>query len=372
MSLLPFAKSKSGTIGTELELQIVHAKTYDLASYAKELIRQARNARFHAQVKPEITQGMLEINSNVHVYPQKLHNELLSLQLHLQNLALQYSVHFCGGGTHPFQKWQNQRVFPSSRYKKIKRHFRFFCHRATLFGQHIHIGCANGDDAIYLINALARYVPQFIALSASSPFYQSIDTGMDSSRAALFAGFPMYGKGPYFKDYQEFSEYFYQMRDWGIIETMKDLYWDIRPKPEFGTVEIRVCDTPLTIKKAVAIVAYVQALCLYLLEKKPVALSKSMHQVYEYNRFEGIRYGYNGNILLPETNKYISIADDIINTLDVIAAYAKRNKSEMYIEWLKEEVLSKNNDTAYLRSLRKKNRSFAEIVQNQGQVQNLL
>src|SRR5690606_31979681 len=123
----------------------------------------------------------------------------------------------------------------------------------TVFGQHIHVGCGSGDDAIYLVHALARYVPHFIALSASSPFSQGVDTAFDSSRLNAIAAFPLSGSMPFVQSWDELNAYVAKMYRFRIIGSMKDFYWDIRPKPEYGTIEIRVCDTPLTVERAAAL-----------------------------------------------------------------------------------------------------------------------
>lgn len=366
MSLLPFTKSASGTIGTELELQIIDAHTFNLASYAKELIREAQCHSLNAQIKPEITQGMIEINTSVHQSVHNLYEELLEIQSFLLQKTVNQCIYFCGGGCHPFQEWHEQDIFPTPRYRKIVQHYRFFCKRATLFGQHVHVGCENGDDAIYLTHAFARYVPQLIALSASSPFYRGMKTGMCSSRAALFAGFPMCGVIPYLQNYQEFSDYFIKMQKWGMIESMKDLYWDVRPKPEFGTVEIRVLDTPLTLRKAAVITAYIQSLAAYLLEERPFKLSQEVYYLYEYNRYEAIRYGFDGEIIMSETAQKISIASDIMNTLKKIMPYARRNGVDEYInEILQQNVYTKRNDASVLDDIRLDVGSLSEVVAEQ-------
>lgn len=366
MSLLPFAKSASGTIGTELELQIIDASTFNLVSYAKELIREVQCHSFKALIKPEITQGMIEINTSIHKSVQDLYKELQEIQSFLLQKIINQGIYFCGGGSHPFQEWHEQDIFPTPRYRKIMHHYRFFCKRATLFGQHVHIGCENGDDAIYLTHAFARYVPQLIAISASSPFYRGITTGMCSSRSALFAGFPMCGVIPYLQNYQEFSDYFFKMQNWGMIDSMKDVYWDVRPKPEFGTVEIRVLDTPLTLKKAAAITAYIQSLAAYLLEERPFKLSQDVYYLYEYNRYEAIRYGFEGELIIPETAQTISIADDIMNTLKKIMPYAQRNGGDVYInKILMEDVRTKRNDASLLKDIRLKTDSLSDVVEEQ-------
>ncbi len=250
MRKLPFKKSSVASIGVELEFQLIDPHSYGLISRAKDLIRNIEASPYQIRIKPEITQSMIEINSSIHHSPQTMLEEFSELQSYLLEQANELSIAICGGGTHPFQRWSTQKIFPTKRYKKVSNKYRYLSKQATVFGQHIHVGCGNAEDALYITHALARYVPQFIAIMASSPFYQGAYTGFCSSRSTLFNSFPLSGVIPYLINWNEFSDYFYKMRNLGIISSMKDFYWDIRPKPEFGTVEIRVCDTPLTIKKS--------------------------------------------------------------------------------------------------------------------------
>ncbi|QDP73009.1 glutamate--cysteine ligase [Legionella israelensis] len=367
MKLLPFKASHIASIGVELEFQIIDTNSYILASRAKDLIRALKETHYQKLIKPEITQSMIEINSSIHDSPMTLLKELFELQAILLAIAAGAKVNFCGGGTHPFQKWTMQKIFPTQRYKKISHTFRYLAKRATVFGQHIHIGCANGDDAIYLTHAFARYVPQFIALSASSPFYQGIDTGFFSSRSNVFNAFPLGGRIPALKDWQEFSSYFYKMRDWGVIDSMKDVYWDVRPKPELGTVEIRVFDTPLMLRKTALIVAYVQALALYLLEEKSIPWSSDLYYLYNYNRFQASRYGFEGEFVNPFISQRILIADDILATIKKIEKYARQIGSSEYIAELKNLVMNNKSDAIRLRDQFNHLGSFPKVVAEQCQ-----
>lgn len=368
MKLLPFKVSNMGSIGVELELQIVDMSSHVLVSRSKDLIRALKETSYQRWIKPEITQGMIEINSSVHYTPATLLTELLELQGILLAESVNVGVDFCGGGTHPFQKWTLQKIFPSLRYKKLAHKFRYLAKRATVFGQHIHVGCVNGDDAIYLTHALGRYVPQFIAISASSPFYQGIDTGFFSSRSTVFNAFPLGGFIPNLKDWQEFSRYFYKMRSWGVIESMKDIYWDIRPKPELGTVEIRVFDTPLTLGKTAMVAAYVQALSLYVLKEKSVPCSDDLYYLYNYNRFQASRYGFEGKIVDPYVSQDVIIADDILQTIDKIEKYAGQMGSGSYLDELRSTVINKKSDAMLLRDYFKQLRSFPGVVAEQCQL----
>ncbi|MES2218141.1 MAG: YbdK family carboxylate-amine ligase, partial [Pseudomonadota bacterium] len=270
MRNLPFKSSQLVSIGVELELQLINPLTYDLFNRAKEVIKTIGTSALEKNIKPEVTQSMIEINSSIHQSPAELAVEFEKLHTTMLSLAEEFEFKISGGGTHPFQRWSLQKIFPIKRYKNLAHQYRYLSKRSTVFGQHIHIGCRNGDEAIYLTHALARYVPHFLALSASSPFYQGADTGFNSSRSTIFTAFPQSGVIPYLLNWKEFSEYYFKMRHLGIIQSMKDFYWDIRPKPEFGTVEIRVCDTPLTVKKSVLLAAYAQSLAHYLLQERPV------------------------------------------------------------------------------------------------------
>ncbi|WP_028387624.1 YbdK family carboxylate-amine ligase [Legionella fairfieldensis] len=365
MKILPFKSSSVASLGVELELQIIDPHSYALASRAKELIRYLNEHPYQKHIKPEITQSMIEINSSIHRTINTMEEELCALQTSLLALAQQFDLHFCGGGMHPFQKWSMQKIFPAKRYKNLSRQYRYLSKRATVFGQHIHVGCESSEDALYLTHAFTRYVPQFIAICASSPFYQGVDTGYYSSRTTIFNAFPLSGIMPYLTNWQEFSAYFYKMKELEIVSSMKDFYWDIRPKPEFGTVEIRVCDTPLTIKKAVLITAYIQALALYLLEERPFQIGQDWYHVYNYNRFQASRYGFEGHFINPLTTENYLISTDIFETIKKIERYANRLNSMAYILQLARHVTDKENDTILLRQFLKQFNSLPKVVAEQ-------
>lgn len=365
MKLLPFKESKLASLGIELEFQIIHPNSFSLVSKSKELLRNIRESTYQEQIKPEITQSMIEINSSIHDSASPLFEEIKKIQTYLIEQANEINVLFCGGGTHPFQKWSVQKIFPTMRYKRLSQHYRYLSKRSTVFGQHIHVGCKNGDDALYLTHALTRYIPQLVAMSTASPYYQGVDTGYHSTRLTIFTGFPSSGVIPYLTNWKEFSEYYYKMVELGIIESMKDLYWDIRPKPEFGTVELRICDTPLTLERAVMLAAYTQALSLYLLEERPFKITPNFYHVYHYNRFQACRYGFDSDFIDPVTYNRIMITDDILHTIKKIEHYANQLNGMPFVSRLMEIMLDKNDDASLLRNIFKIHNSFPKLVQEQ-------
>ena len=366
MGLATFQASSQCSVGVELELQIVNPLNGRLVARAKDLIRNINNGIYSHQIKPEITQSMIELNSSVHMHPDELFQELLELKSYLVAVGGLINIQFCGGGTHPFQVWKERKIFPSPRFRSLLKQHGYLAKRFTVFGQHVHIGCASADDAIYLTQALHRYIPQLIALSASSPFYQSVNTSFDSARSNIIHAFPTSGFMPLLNSWSEFESYFQKLCQLNIIEGIKDIYWDIRPKAEYGTVEIRVLDTPLTMKKATMLAAYIQTLSRYILQERPVNLMAYDPMLYYYNRYQASRSGCNGNFVNPYTEKNNLIADDILQTIGVLYPYATELKTNAYISLIKESV--KKNDASYLREIYAKTNSFRKVMIEQCQI----
>lgn len=365
MKKLLFKPSATVSLGVEFELQIINPNTYALVPRAKDLIRNIKESSFQERISPEITQSMIELNSSIHQNPKTLYQELIKIQQFLNSEGKKLGVAFCGGGTHPFQRWTMLKIFPSPRYKKISRIYKYLSKRSTVFGQHVHIGCKDGEEALYLTHALARYVPHLITIAASSPYYQGVDTHYQSARVTVFNSFPLSGVIPYLTTWEEFSAYFYKMKNLGIIQSMKDFYWDIRPKPEFGTVEVRVCDMPLTSKKAVMIAAYLQSLAYYLLKEKPFTISTDFYHVYNYNRFQACRFGYEGKIITQDTLQPRLILDDIVTTIKTIEHHANELNNMPYLSLLLKEVLNKKNDSSSLRQIYLQKNSLSKLVHEQ-------
>lgn len=349
MPLDAFNPSAPLTFGVELELQLVNLSDFNLTAASPDLMHLLERKPFPGNVTPEITESMIEINSSVHTAYGPLLAELTEIRDTLVAASDTLNIGIAGGGTHPFQHWSDQRISAKPRYEYLSQLYGYLAKQFTVFGQHVHIGCANGDDAMYLLHALNRYLPHFIALSASSPFVQGHDSLFESARLNSVFAFPMSGRAPFTLSWQEFTDvYFAKMERTNIIKSMKDFYWDLRPKPEFGTIELRVCDTPLTVERAAALAAYLQALCRHLLEKKDEAPAEDDYLVYNYNRFQACRFGLDGSITHPKTYDSIVIRDDILATLERMLPHAEALGSVEALQHLAVAARS-GSDAAILR-----------------------
>ncbi|MGS0740706.1 YbdK family carboxylate-amine ligase [Glaciimonas sp. GG7] len=350
---LPFTSSTPFTMGIELELQLVNRRNYNLASDAVDLLTWIEPRDLQKQIKLEMTQGMIELNSDIHTSVAPLIEELKELRSALNKGAQYLNIDVSGGGAHPFQHWNEQRITPSERFNQLHEKYGYLAKTFTVFGQHIHIGVPSGDDALYLTHAFSRFVPHFIALSAASPFYQGADTQFESSRSNVVRAFPLSGTAPVVHHWTQFEAYYNELLQMGIISSMKDFYWDIRPKPEYGTVEIRVCDTPLTVEHAAHLGCYAQLLARWILTERPFAITDDFYLLYQFNRFEASRYGLNGSYAihgetLAESSKQ-PIYAHLLTHLQDLECYTQNDAERLTLKRLRNMANNRFSDADWLR-----------------------
>lgn len=364
MPLEAFGLSESLTLGVELELQLLNLSDFSLAAASDDLLALLRRKHFPGSVTHEITQGMIEVATSIHSRHDALLSELHNIRDTLVRAADRLNVGVSGGGIHPFQTWPEHRITERPRYRQVSALYGYLAKQFTVFGQHVHVGCRSGDEALYLLHALGRYVPHFIALSASSPFSHGHDTLFDSSRLNSVFAFPLSGRAPFILKWKAFADdYFMKMEHTGVVRSMKDFYWDIRPKPEYGTIELRVCDTPLTVDHAATLACYLQALCLCLLEERERhAPREDDYLVYNYNRFQACRFGLDGVVVDPRSYAPRSLRDDIAATMEMIIPAVRGLGSDAMISGI-ERVLARGNDANLLRSLHADQGSLEGVAQ---------
>jgi carboxylate-amine ligase len=360
-----FKQSASFTMGVELELQILNSRDYNLGRDAADLLELLGKMGHPGAVRPEITESMIEINTSIHTSHYALVRELRAIRDAVAHAAQRLNVRVAGGGSHPFHQWSDRRIYPTERFKHILDLYGYLAKQFTIFGQHVHIGCPGGDEAIYLTHLLARYAPHFIALSASSPFQQGEDTSYQSSRLNTVSAFPLSGQMPFVRSWSEFLEYFGKMRGYGVVESMKDFYWDIRPRPEYGTVEIRVFDTPLSVERAAALAAYTQALARHLLKDRPRPPSREVYLLYNHNRFQACRYGLNGKLIDADTGRQVSLKDDVLETIALVEPHAGELGGGLALKELESATRDGAGDADWLRQAFRERGTLSDVARLQ-------
>jgi carboxylate-amine ligase len=362
---LEFSRSAALSFGVELELMVLNTHDYNLVRGAPDLLARLEKVELGGEVKPEITESMIEVNSSVHTRYDELLDELARIRDAIVAAADKLNLAVAGGGTHPFHLWQERRIYPTERFQRVSELYGYLAKQFTVFGQHIHIGVESGDDAVYLTHQLAPYIPHFIALSASSPFSQGEDTSFETSRLHAVSSFPLAGQLPPVSTWADFNKYFDAMQGYGIVGSMKDFYWDIRPKPEYGTVEIRICDTPLTVDVAAQLAAYAQTLSSELLRNRRATPIEPMYRVYGYNRFQACRFGFEGDLVNPFREGRVRVHDDIIETLKRLEPVAPGLGTQGALSAIAKRVTFNANDSLWLRDRYRETKSLPDVVRLQ-------
>ena len=352
-----FKHSSALSLGVELELQLVSRRDYDLTRAATDLLADLDYDGQFGDIKLEITESMIEVSTQARDTTNAIYADLEGLQRALERQCQQHNIGICGGGTHPFHRWSERRICPGERFDAVYQRFGYLAKQFTVFGQHVHIGCDNADDAIWLTQALGVYVPVFIALSAASPYVDGIDTFFQSARLNAVSAFPMSGQCPPLSGWQDFTAYFEALQNSGVAQSIKDLYWDVRPKPEFGTVELRVCDTPLTIEQATALTALAQSLARWLLRTRPTLHTEKQAFVARHNKFQACRYGLSAILSDPVRQTTIPLQSVLTQLFDDLSADAAalncqhwltplveiRNRGEGEAQWLRGQYARQGN-----------------------------
>ena len=365
MSLETFVDSKPFTFGIELEMQIVNTHDYDLTKAGSDLMRLIKDQEIPGNITPEITESMIELSTGICTNHEQAVTDLRKIRDVLVTAADRLNVGLCGGGTHAFQQWSDRRIVDTPRFQYLSELYGYLAKQFTVFGQHVHIGCPDADSALFLLHSLSRFIPHFIALSASSPYVQGVDTGFHSARLNSVFAFPLSGRAPFVLSWEEFKEYFSKMVHTGVVNSMKDFYWDIRPKPGFGTIEVRVMDTPLSVERAAAIACYIQTLARHLLTDRPIAPLEDDYLVYTFNRFQACRFGLAGTCVNPQTGERRTISEDILETLDRIAPHGEALGSTRALTEIGTIARAQNNDATWLRSVVAEEKSLHEAVRQQ-------
>ncbi len=362
---LAFTESRPLTFGVELELMVLNTRDYDLARGAPDLLARLDKVELAGEVKPEITESMIEINSAVNTRHEALLAELRHVRDVIVTAADKLNLAVAGGGAHPFHRWMDRRIFPTERFLKVSALYGYLAKQFTVFGQHIHLGVGSGDDAVYLTHGLAPYIPHFIALSASSPFSQGEDTSFETSRLHAVSAFPLAGQMPPVRTWAEFNTYFDEMAGYGIVASMKDFYWDVRPKPEYGTVEIRIFDTPLTVERAALLAAYAQTLAADLLSNRRTRPVEPQYRVYGYNRFQACRFGFEAALVDPYSHKHMRLREDLLETLDRLLPASVELGTTEALRALHKLTADQQNDSRWLRETFAETKSMNDVVRLQ-------
>jgi len=257
---MDFNRSYEPTVGVEWELQLVDTKTLDLYNGILPLMEFFPETE---HVKPEYIQSCVELTSCVAKTSDEAVRHVSNTLTHIQRRCRELEMDVCGAGTHPVCR-ELALITPTPRYLRLKQDAGHLAHRQITFSTHVHTGMRSGNEAIRAMSHLVPVLPAFIALSANSPFWRGYKTGHAAYRHRILAASPYYGLPVEFQNWAGFERFFDAARKSGMIRRLKDIHWDVRPSPVFGTLEIRTMDAAgdLQTLRALTAFARVMTLCM--------------------------------------------------------------------------------------------------------------
>jgi len=259
MPTLEFTRNDRPSLGVELELQLVDAQTFALTNRIEDVLT-AMPADMKDVVKPELMQSYLEINTEVCHSVSDVRADLTAKLDAVEAVADKLGIRLLWAATHPFSSWQDQIVTVNDRYYRLVDLMQDVARQLVTFGLHIHVGVDTGDKAINVCERLMRYLPLLLSLSANSPFWEGRATGLQSNRSKIMEGLPTAGLPQQMRNWSEYVWLINHLIDTGFMNSIREIWWDIRPHHNFGTVEVRVCDMPPNLDHVLAITSLVQCL----------------------------------------------------------------------------------------------------------------
>jgi len=361
---LKFAKSSSYTLGVEIEFQTLDKNTYDLAPFAPVLLENAP-LLLKPRLSPEFIQSILEIQTGICFSLTDVENDLMQTVSLAEELAEENNSILFAASLHPFAKHREQLLTTNSRYEVIMQELQIVGRRFITQGLHVHVGMPDGEAAVRVCNHIQAYLPILLALTASSPFSQGEDTGFMSYRTKLFEALPLAGIYTHIDNWHRFKEEVYLLQSVGVIESIRDLWWDARPHPDFGTLEIRVCDLPVRFTDILGITAVIQALVATLVEEENVYPPLNQH-IIKSNKWQAARYGLEGTYFDPSgmlAEARISLREAAHRLLEKIAPMTARLKSERYVGNI-ERILKDGTGADFLRCCYGTSKNLKNVVES--------
>jgi glutamate---cysteine ligase / carboxylate-amine ligase len=294
----------SYTLGIEEELMILDAETLELSNAIETMLESVPETT--GDVKPELMESVLEIATTPCKDTREAGEQLRALRRQVSQTASELGLAIGSAGTHPFALWEEQRIVARPRYRDLIAALRFVARQELIFGVHVHVGMDDPDKAIFVTNGMRVHMPLLLALSANSPFWRADATGLVSSRTPIFRAFPRVGIPPRYEDFDDYSRRVDFMVESGVIEDYTYLWYDVRPHPNLGTVEIRVMDGQTRLEHTLGLAALTQAMVKEVAEhyESGGQLSKYPYEMLDENKWVAARGGLDAELVdLPSVER---------------------------------------------------------------------
>ena len=357
---LEFCKSDQElSLGVELELQVLDGTTLLLTPFATDIIEYCNDPR----LEHEFFQSTLEVTTSVCKDVMALEQDLRSSLEKVSSAARHLNLKLGSTGTHPLSDYRERLVTPSPRYNELIDRNQWIIRRMAVYGMHIHIGMLSGDSCMRYNYFFMHLLPHVLALSGSSPFWQGKYTGLSSCRPTTYEALPTAGMPYLVRDWNGFQNLYRFLLRAKSITSMKDLWWDLRPSPGYGTLELRFCDEPATLYEAMGIITFVHLLAHWFRdheEEWTTSHAPLKQWIFRENKWRAIRYGLDAEIVASSHGKTRSLRNDINHWIKNVDPYARQLNCVEYLSRVK-EIVTKGN-SSYRQHLVFQNTNDVEAV----------
>lgn len=317
---IAWTPSSGPTLGIEWEVQLIDAQTRLLRQDAGLVLaglRGLEESGEHPKMRHELMQSTVEVVTGICGTVAEAKADLAMTIKELQRTAEPHGIVLAGAGTHPLSDWRDAKMAPVQRYSELVEQIQWPARRLQTMATHVHIGLRDADRAMPIVNALAVYLPHLLGLTASSPYWSGIDTGLASCRSVVFGALPNTGPPPGLPDWKSFEDYMDTQLRAGTIRTIKEVWWDVRPHPDFGTIETRIADSVPTFREVGMLAAIVQCLVQLFdaqLDRGYQLPSRSSWVIRD-NKWRATRYGLDAVVITDDSGATAPLRDEVFELL---------------------------------------------------------
>src|SRR3954452_23688938 len=349
------------TVGIEEELMILDEQSLALVNAIERLQEESP----HGEIKPELMESVLEVSTHPCADLTEAAAQLRGLRRQVSDTAERHGLCIGSAGTHPTARWEDQRITASDRYRDLVDELRWVARQELIFGLHVHVGLDDPEKAIHVANGMRVHVPILLALSANSPFWRGDHTGLRSTRMPIFRAFPRVGIPPFYDGWADYERRIGFMIETGVMEDYTWLWYDVRPHPNFGTVEIRAMDAQTHVEHTLGLAALIQAMVKELCEHFDAGtpLSDYPYEMLDENKWLASRHGLRGELVdLPDRS---TVATKVLarRLYDRLKGHAQDLGAGDELEGVT-DLLERGNGADRQRKVYAANRDFDELLRD--------
>ncbi|HLF63761.1 MAG TPA: YbdK family carboxylate-amine ligase [Saprospiraceae bacterium] len=333
------------TLGVEMEIQLLDQGTLQLIPRAPDVLALVKDEK----LTKEMFRSTLELITGICRDVHDVSDDLMKTLRRVREAGKALDIAFSATGTHPIADYNERILSASPRYHQLLDRNQWLIRRMAVYGLHVHIAMRNGEECIRFMNFFLHFIPHLIALSASSPFWKGVDTGLAASRPTVYEAHPTSGLPYVVRDWAQFNILYHNLLRVGSIESMKDIWWDMRPSPTYGTLEIRICDGPATMLELESIVALIHLLAHWFDTHGDEFYQKNSltpeDWILRENKWRAIRYGTEAEIINHKTLEVKKLSESIYYWLENVEPYTRKLNYQKYVACMKDLIAKGNSST---------------------------